>query len=255
LVIVGLLTLAWVVLLGQPTGFGRWLRGLGTRLITPFERVADLIPVVRTQRELSRQNDRLRADNLDLHRQLAALEQQRDDNLQLRALLQFKQAAPWRTVGARVIGRDAGNWWHSIQLDRGSADGLRPNLPVVAAPGLVGKIVSVTAGESRALLLIDRGCRVSAVLETSREPGIVNGAEAALGRQPRLQMTFVTRQAAVRVGERAITSGLGGVFPRGIVLGMVTGAKLNPQTGMYQDVELQPAVDFRRLEEVLVIVE
>ena len=117
------------------------------------------------------------------------------------------------------------------------------------------QIIAVTGNESRALLLADPDCRVSAYLETSREPGIVAGNDTAFTRDPRLQMTFVQTKAVVRLGERVITSGLGGVFPRGIVLGTVANAKLNEQTGMYQDIEIIPAVDYRRLEEVMVIVE
>lgn len=244
--------LAWALLLGQPTLFGAKLRTLFVRLGTPFERIADLIPAIRSHGELSRQNDKFRADNNDLRRQLAELQHQRAENQQLRALLQIKQAAPWRTVGARVIGRDASNWWKSIQIDRGSDDGVRPDLPVLSATGLVGKTISVTRGESRVLLLLDASCKIGALLETTRDPGIVGGARTALAREPRLEMSFVDRKINVKVGDGVYTSGLGGIFPRGILIGTVTGADLDPQ-GLYQNIELKPAADFHRLEEVMVI--
>jgi len=253
LVIIGLFVLAWALLLGQPTRVGARLRTLFVQLGTPFERLGDLIPVLRTHAALARHNDRLRAENNDLRRQITELQHQRAENQQLRALLQIKQAAPWRTVGARVIGRDASNWWKSIQIDRGSDDGVRPDLPVLSASGLVGKTVSVTAGESRVLLLLDASCKIGALLETSRDPGIVSGAHAAFSREPRLEMTFVDRKVSVKVGEGVYTSGLGGIFPRGILIGTVTGADLDPQ-GLYQSVELKPAADFHRLEEVMVII-
>lgn len=250
-----LLGLAWIIFLGQPTGFSARLRTLFVRLGTPFTKLGDLIPVLRSGRELAQQNDRLRAANADLRRQLDALQAEHEQNLRFRGLLAFKDLAPWKLLGARVIGRDAANWWQSLQLDRGANDGIRLDRPVVTTEGLVGKIIAVTGNESRALLLADPDCRVSAYLETSREPGIVAGNDTAFNREPRLQMTFVQTKAVVRLGERVITSGLGGVFPRGIVLGTVANAKLNEQTGMYQDVEIIPAVDYRRLEEVMVIIE
>ena len=253
-VIIGLFALAWALLLGQPTALGGKLRSFFVMVATPFERTADLIPVLRTHRQLAMQNDQFRADNNDLRRQVTELQHQRAENQQLRALLQIKQAAPWRTVGARVIGRDASNWWKSIQIDRGSDDGVRPDLPVLSASGLVGKTISVTAGESRVLLLIDPSCKAGALLEATREPGIVSGGRAALGREPRLEMAFVDRKINVKIVEGVYTSGLGGVFPRGILIGTVTEADLDPQ-GMYQNVELKPAADFRRLEEVMVIIQ
>ncbi len=253
-VIIGLFVLAWALLLGQPTAFGVGLRVFFIRLATPFERFANLIPVIRTHSQLADDNTKLHDDNNALRRQITELQHQRAENQQLRALLQIKQAAPWRTVGARVIGRDASNWWKSIQIDRGSADGIRPDQPVLSASGLVGKTISVTPGESRVLLLLDPTCKSGALLETTREPGIVSGANIALTREPRLQMSFVDRKSNVKIGDAIYTSGLGGVFPRGILIGTVTDADLDPQ-GMYQNVELKPAADFRRLEEVMVIIQ
>lgn len=254
LVIVGLFVLAWAILLGQPTAFGARLRTLFVRLGGPFVRVGDLIPVIRTHNQIARANEQFRTDNNDLRRQIIELQHQRAENQQLRALLQIKQAAPWRTVGARVIARDASNWWKSIQIDRGSDDGLRPDLAVVSAGGLVGKTVAVTAGESRVLLLIDPTCKAGALLESTREPGIVSGARVALAREPQIQMSFVDRKSNVKLGDAVYTSGLGGVFPRGILIGTVSDADLDPQ-GLYQSVGLKPAANFRRLEEVMVIVQ
>ena len=105
------------------------------------------------------------------------------------------------------------------------------------------------------LLLTDPNCKVSALLQNSREPGVAAGVETSFGFSPRCVMTYVNRNTAIKLGEPVISSGFGGVFPKGIPIGMVTRTQLNKQTGMYQDVDIKPAVDFRRLEEVLVIVE
>ena len=216
-------------------------------------RLVDFVPVVRSRRELAKENDRLRTENDRLQQRERALAETVAENQRLQRLLHLAGHASLRTIGARVIGRDASNWWRTIQLDRGSDDGVRVNRPILNADGLVGKVISVTRDESRALLLLDPNCKVSALLQKTREPGVVAGSEAAFGRDPRCRMTFVDRNAKIAAGQAVITSGLGSVFPKGILIGTVTGARLNPQTGMYQDVDVKPAVDFRRLEEVIVI--
>ncbi len=126
-------------------------------------------------------------------------------------------------------------------------------MPVVNANGLVGKTVFVTRGESRVLLLLDPNCKASALLQDTREHGLVSGRKAAWVRQPRLQMTFVDRNAKIERGQVVITSGFGGVVPKGIVIGATVQARLAEVSELYQEVEVKPAVDFRRLEEVIVI--
>lgn len=240
----------WVIFLSQPTAVATRLRMLFVQLATPFVRLGDYIPSVKSRRALDQQNRQLRADNQALRQQLNNLVEAGRENLRLQRLLDLKQNHPLRTVTARVIGRDAGNWWQSLQLDRGRHAGLRENLAVLNADGLIGKTVTVSAGESRILLLTDPNCKVSAIVQETREPGVVAGLT-----DTRLVMTFVHRQAKIPIGAKVISSGLGGVFPKGVLIGTVTKAEINAGTGMYQDLEIQPAVDFRRLEEVLVVLE
>jgi rod shape-determining protein MreC len=251
----GLLVLGWVIFLGQPTAVSIKLRMICVQLITPFVKLGDVIPVVRSRRELARENQELRAANETLRREERAFAEMGREDLDLRKLLNVKPLPTTRTIGARVIGHDASNWWKSIQIDRGAQDGLRENMPVVNADGLIGKTIYVTAGEARVLLLTDPNCKVSALLQDSREPGIVSGSDNALAGSPLCQMTFVDRKAVTREGESVVTSGLGSVFPKGILIGAVKRAQINPQTGMYQDIEVVPAVDFYRLEAVEVILE
>ena len=214
------------------------------QLSTPFVKLGHYIPMVKSRRDLDRQNRELRAENETLRQQVRALGEAGRENARLTHLVNLTQHTGFKTIGARVIGRDAGNWWKSIQIDRGSNDGLRENLPVLNADGLIGKIVKVTRGEARVLLIADPNCKASAMLQDSRLPGVVAGT----------QMTYVDRNAKIAPGEKVITSGLGGIFPKGVLIGTVVKAELNRQ-GMYQDVEIRPAVDFRRLEEVVVILE
>lgn len=254
MVIIGLLVVSWVILLGQPTAFSGKLRMVFVQLGTPFVKLGDDFPFVRSRRSLAKQNEELTRENEILREQIHALGETGRENLRLHQLLGLKEHTNFHTAAARVIGRDSSNWWKSIQIDRGSEDGIRTNMAVLNADGLIGKTVAVTKGEARVLLLTDPNCKVSALLQDGREPGVVSGVEAAFSFSPRCQMTYVNRDAKAKPGEGVITSGLG-VFPKGIFIGAVSRAQVNKQTGMYQDIEIKPAVDFRRLEEVMVVVE
>jgi len=244
-VIIGLLVVGWILFLGQPTTISTKLRMIFVQLSTPFVKLGDYIPAVKSRRNLDRQNRELRTENEVLRQQVRALGEAGRENSRLTHLLNLTEHTGFKTIGARVIGHDAGNWWKSIQIDRGSNDGIRTNLTVLNADGLIGKVIEFTRGEARVLLLTDPNCKVSALLQDSRESGIVAGA----------QMTYVDRNAKIKPGENVITSGSGGIFPKGILIGTVIRAQLNPQTDMYQDVTIKPAVDFSRLEEVVVILE
>ena len=247
--------MGWIVFIGQPTAASAKLRMAFVRLCTPFVRLGDIIPIVHSRRELAQENIRLHAENDRLRQLERALAETVAENQRLQRLFHLASHASLRTLGARVIGRDASNWWKTIQLDRGSDDGVHVNCPVLNADGLVGKVISVTCGESRVLLLLDPNCKVSALLQKMRETGVIAGLGAGFSRAPRCRMTFVERNAKVAPGQAVITSGLGGVFPKGILIGTVTDAHLNAQTGMYQDVDVKPAVDFTRLEEVVVVLQ
>ena len=241
----GLLVAGWIVFIGQPTAVATKLRMISAQLSTPFVKLGDYIPIIKSRRDLDNQNRELRAANDLLRQQLRAFDATVAENLRLNKTFAFKERLPYRTLGARVIGRDASNWYKSLQIDRGAADGLRPDLAVLNADGLIGKITAVTRAEARVLLLTDPSCKASALVQSSREPGVVAGME----------MTYVDRRAKINPGEAVITSGFGGVFPKGIFIGTIIKGRLDPQTGLYQTLELKPAVNYRRLEEVVVILE
>jgi rod shape-determining protein MreC len=246
-----LLVVGWIIFLGQPTAFSTKLRMVFVQLGTPLVKLGDYFPFVQSRRLLARQNEDLRHDNDVLRQQVRTLSETGRENLRLLQLLNLKEHTAYRNVTARVIGRDASNWWKSIQIDRGINDGVRNDMPVLNADGLIGKTISVTRGEARVLLLVDPNCKVSALLQDLREPGVVSGVESPF--TPRCVMTYVNRDAKIKPGEAVIASGLGGIFPKGILIGTVTRTQLNKQTGMYQDVDIAPAADFQRLEEVVVI--
>ncbi len=123
---------------------------------------------------------------------------------------------------------------------------------VVTTAGLVGKTISVTKTSCRVLLILDPNCKVSALVQETRDPGIVEGIFEGAGSTPACRMDFIGRDAKVFSGMTVITSGLGGVYPKGIRVGMLEPVVLN-ESGLYKSARLKPSVDLNRLEEVFVI--
>ncbi len=162
--------MGWIIFLGQPTTFSARLRMVFVQLCTPFVKLGDYVPFVQSRRALAKQNEELHRENDVLRQQVRALSETGRENLRLRQLLSLKEHPAFHTVSARVISRDASNWYKSIQIDRGSNDGIRVDTAVLNADGLIGKIVAVTKGEARVLLLADPNCKVSAFLRTHANP-------------------------------------------------------------------------------------
>ncbi len=204
--------------------------------------------------QLQRENDELRAELARLRLDGARVEEIARENERLRQMLQFRNSTRQPYLAARVIGRDTSNWWKSVRIDRGARDGVRVDAAVITPQGLVGKILQVGESESQVLLIMDRSCKVSGRLQTSREPGIVTGGVAEMSANPRCRMTFISRQAKIESRTVVMTSGMGGVFPAGYVIGAVAERNRADEAGLYQEVEIIPAVNFKSLEEVFVIV-
>ncbi len=167
----------------------------------------------------------------------------------LQQLLNLKNAIPVPSIAATVIGEDATPWFRTVIIDRGSVDGVREGMPVIASSGVVGRIVRVAANSSRLLLLTDHASAVAASVQRSRARGVVKGKSGGL-----CSLEFSQRGEDVKVGDIIVTSGIGGIFPKGLPIGEVTMVKKG-EYGIFQTVELRPFVSLSRLEEVLVLVQ
>jgi rod shape-determining protein MreC len=152
-------------------------------------------------------------------------------------------------VAARVVGKDATNWFKTILIDRGTQAGLRRNLPVVAPDGLVGRVVEVTPSTAKVQLITDPVSASGALMQRTRVTGIVTGN---LGTG--LRVRYLPLLADVVVGDEVVTSGMGGVFPKGIPVGRVTAVE-RKSGALFQEAALQPKVDLGRLEEVLIVMD
>ena len=225
------------------------------QLCTPFVKLGDYFPFVQSRRLLAQQNEQLRHDNDLLRQQVRALGETGRENLRLRQLLDLKEHTAFRTVTARVIGRDASNWWKSLQIDRGSNDGLRRQH---------GRAQRRRPHRQNHLRHPRRSARPPAhrpelqsrraSCRTRASPASSSGVDAAFTFSPRCLMTYVNRDAKVTPGESVITSGLGGVFPKGILIGTVTRAQTqSSKPACIRTWKSHPPWISAALEEVIVI--
>jgi len=196
--------------------------------------------------DTEQQNRRLREQNSLLKSELNQLKEISLENQRLRRLLEFKKTQPVKTLPARVIAEDATSWFRTVVIDKGYADQVHEGQPVVAAEGVVGRVIRNGPHESRVLLITDAASAVAALVQDSRSRGICRGQGRALS------FDFVLRKEPLELGEAVITSGMGGVFPKGLLIGHVSSVN-RMEFGLFQAVEIMPAVDFSRLEEVLVL--
>jgi rod shape-determining protein MreC len=198
-------------------------------------------------RALREENKRLQLETTTLKRRLEQLQDQALETQRLERLLAMRQASRAEFLTARVVGKDATNWFKTILLDRGSADGIRRNQPVLAPDGLVGRVVEVTPNSARVQLLTDPVSAVGGLIQRTRVTGIVSGNLGAGAR-----VRYLPLMADVAVGDEVVTSGMGGVFPKGILIGRITSVE-RKSGALFQEATLQSAVDLSRLEEVLIL--
>lgn len=189
---------------------------------------------------LRRQIDFLKGQNNQLRESAAASERLAD-------LLRFRSRSWPSTVAARVIGRDSTNWYRGILLDKGERDGIQRDMGVITQAGMVGRVVKTTATSSVVLLVTDPNTAVTALIQRTRDEGLVTGTPRGL-----LRMKFIPLLSSVREGDVVVTSGLVGNFPKGLMIGVVKHIE-KTQDDLFQSAELVPVVDFSKLEEVLVI--
>jgi len=221
----------WVTAAGN--GMANTLRsvfslGRADEIETLKERVGELEAEINRLREVERENDRLRG--------LLAYRIEEGDTA-------------GHMLPARVIGRDPSNWFAMIRIDRGAEDGVRRDMPVVLPAGLVGRAYVVGRHTTDVLLITDPRSGVGGLVQETRTPGVVKGVFQGTSA---LRMSYLAKDADIEKGQMVVTSGLGGLFPKGIPIGRIAAVEREP-SGLTKTADLVPAVDFEHLEEVLVI--
>jgi len=194
------------------------------------------------------QLETLRTQNNQLRARVSDLEEARLQNERLKGLVQFATASKIQSLGATVIGRPTNSWEGVITIDRGTDDNVKAGMPVVGPSGLLGQTVDVAAHSAKVRLITDPSSGVAAMLQTTRAEGIVKGSI-----EGKLTLDFVSTETTVRAGDVVITSGMGGVFPKGLIVGEVTKVS-KTAADLYQHIELAPSGRVDTLEEVLVLI-
>ena len=212
---------------------------------------ADLADSVLPRRELFQQIDRLRRENEQFKAQAIQTAAIVRENDQLHSLFGWQQQAPWKLKLANVVMRDPANWWRTVQIDLGTRDGLRENLPVITAAGLVGRISSVSLTRAQVVLIGDPNCRVSALVENSAHDIGVLLASGPLDTSL-VQLTYLASGANLKSGQNVVTSGLGKVFPLGIPIGQIESAR-SVEYGLYTEARVKLNANLGSLEQVWVL--
>ena len=219
-------------------------RAVNDSALTP---VQVLVSQATSMKDLRAENDSLRASLARARLEVSARDEAARENKRLEAMLAFREGAGGELVASRVIARAAGRPGRELKIDKGARDGLRRDLAVITAEGLVGKLTAVDPRSAWVRPLLARNCRVSARIARTRTDAILEWTESE-----GLRLSFLPYRAEVVVGDDIVTSGLGGVFPRGIPIGRVSHTDVAPSDGSPR-VEVRPAVDFSSIEELFVV--
>jgi len=193
------------------------------------------------------------ADNLLPRRELLKeVNDLRRENDQLRALFYWQRQSPWRLKLANVVMRDPANWWRTVRIDCGSMQGLTNNLPVLSADGcLIGRISSVGPFDSQVVLIGDHSCRVSALVENgARDMGVITASDPL--DTSLVELAYLASNVNLKPNQTVVTSGLGGIFPRGIPIGRI--ADFRPvEYGLYTEARIKLDANLGSLEQVWVL--
>jgi rod shape-determining protein MreC len=203
------------------------------------------------RRELLQQVENLRRENEQLKVLALQTGATSRENDQLRSLVGWQRQVPWKLKLANVVMRDPANWWRTVEIDLGTRDGVTENLPVLTADGLVGRVSSAGLTRSQVVLIGDPNCKASALVENpAHDIGIIN-ASGPLDNSL-VELTYLSGSANLKPGQNVITSGLGGIFPKGIPIGLVVDSR-PVEFGLYTEARVKLSANLGALEQVWVL--
>ncbi len=253
LVVISLVMLSYNIV--NPSAETGFVRKLVLELIVPIERAVN-VPVQSLNNlwkkyiflvGIERENRRLLKQNALLTQQLIQHQEGYLEGLRLKKLLSLKDQIQYESVAALVTGKNRKSLHQTLMINKGQAHGIKVGMPVVAGSGVVGRVIETSWHASRVLLLIDENSNVDAIVQGGRGQGILQGAS-----NNHCVLKYVPKMEDVRIGDAVITSGICGVFPKSWLLGTVFRVTKG-ESGLFQRVDVNPAVDFSKLEEVLVL--
>jgi len=192
------------------------------------------------------ENEQLKQAVRRLSQLNSAYEQARQENIRLQRLLLMSETVEYHSIGARVVARSPSFLSNILYIDRGSKDGVHIDAPVLSGDGIIGRTVIVSNHQSQVQLVANEDASIGAMLEKSRTPGVIMGTGDSL-----LDLNYISNTEPIALGDLVLSSGLDGIFPKGLVIGKVM--KLQKGKDVYQAIKVEPSVDFVHLEEVIVL--
>ncbi len=252
-----LLACAWFLVHrnANPGSRGARLKNISISLWLPVQKSVtwlitfpeNTLNAVRELRNLRQEVDRLQLENQSLRLELSNHKSVESELARLKDVLQIKTKFPRQAKIARIIAHDPSTWNSSFIVDAGSANGIQVDSPVISEQGIVGRVLEVTPNNARVLIVSDTDSSVAGIDERSRVTGIVLGT----GRS-QLKFGYVSASEDVQKDDVIVSSGLGGIFPKGYALGTVV-KKTESENGLTTEIEVQPAVDVAALDYVFIL--
>ena len=220
------------------------VRYVGAAVASPFQGLANIFTNLTADQETLSE---LKAENDELQSRNAELEESEQTATRLQNLLDLKDTYQLQSEAAHVISGSTDSWSSTVTIDKGTSSGFAVGMPVTASSGVIGQIIECGATTSTVRLLTDESSSISAMVQSSRAQGMLTGSATG-----QLSLTLISTSQTVEVGDIVVTSGLGGVYPKGLPLGKVTSVQNNPGS-LYLDIIVEPFAEYGSYEEVLVI--
>jgi len=257
------ISIVLIIVMGLTSDYGNKSNIISSIISVPLTPIQKLISMtdnkISETREMFRdmsavkqENEALKVELERLKKENRELQEYKVKNEELVRLLDIKnQFSEYEPIGANIIAKDPGNWFNTFKIDRGINEGIHKNSPVINADGLVGRVAASQPFSSQVISLIDTNTTVSAKIIRTRDPVRIRG-DLSLINEGLCIMDYISPDSNIQVGDTVETSGLGGIYPKGIMIGTVIEIReISSEANRYALV--RPSVDFRRLEDVLVL--
>ncbi len=225
---------------------GEFLNSLSSNLKM---RLSDLVESISQGKSLQKENVILKRKMAELlFREKNYYPEIMASNHRLKALLGFKEKHPYKLTPVKLVAYSPMNFFKVIYIDKGAREGVRKGMGVVNAQGLVGKVIEVYSHQTKVLLVLDERSKIGVRVQRTQDIGILKGK----GREGVCELEYLLTKANAEVGDEVVTSGLGGLFPEGILVGYISKIRNKPNY-LFQEIEIIPSVDFGKLKEFFLV--
>ena len=239
----------WLLFFNSPFWHGFKLKTMGAAASAVSVANVPLreVQILLSYRKNYEEYKKFQRENMTLRAKAVELDEMRDENDRLEALLSLRARENFSTVAAHVIARDPANWNSSLMINKGRVQGIKPGMPVINALGVVGKVAEVSERSAKVILVNDPGFSVAVVDQRSREAGLLSGSLSG-----ECRLSYLPQDTEVKEGDEIVTSRLSSAFPEGLLVGKVV--EVYPPGGISDArAEVRPAVDVAKIEEVLIV--